>query len=116
MKSQLHKNIMRRVWYAYGLGQIKKQLTTKAFWQGAVFGSSFIVFTQVVHVASVWQNMLATPLGRVPEHIFWTILTALKNGDLAKVITLLLLVSITISILKKVSPTFFFSYHQRQNV
>lgn len=103
MNSQLHKNIMRRVWYAYGLGQVKQQVTAKAFWQGIVFGSSFVIFTQVVHITSVFRNTLATPLGLVPEYVFGTILSAIQNGDLLKVVTLLLLVSITISMLKKIT-------------
>ncbi|MFN3188138.1 MAG: hypothetical protein ACK42D_01155 [Candidatus Paceibacteria bacterium] len=103
MNSKLHKNIMRRVWYAYGIWQVRKQLTAKAFWQGVVFGSSFVVFTQVVHVTSVFRNILETPLGLVPEYMLSTILSAIRNGDLAKVVTLLLLVSISISIAKKVT-------------
>ncbi len=106
MNSQLHKNIMRRVWYAYGIWQVKKQLVSKAFWQGVVFGASLLIFGQVVHVASVFHNILVTPLGMVPDYVIRSILDAIKTGDLAKVITLLLLISITISLLKKLSPLF----------
>jgi len=105
MKSKLQKNIMRRIWYAYGIEQVNQQLTSKAFWQGLVFGGSLIIFAQVVHVSSVMQNTLETPLGRVPEYLFSTVLGAVKNGDLIKVITLLLLVSITISVVRKISAT-----------
>jgi hypothetical protein len=105
MNSQLHKNIMRRVWYAYGLMQIKKQATSKAFWQGLVFGSSLVIFKEVVHVASVFRNTLDTPLGLVPEYLLGSILGAIRNGDLVKVVTLLLLVSITISIVKRITIT-----------
>lgn len=113
MNSQLHKNIMRRIWYAYAIWQVKNQLTTKAFWQVMVFGASLVIFKQVVHVASVFSNILATPLGMVPDYVFRSILDAVKTGDLAKVVTLVLLISITISILKEVSPMFGLS-RQRQ--
>lgn len=104
---------MRRIWYAYILLQIKKQITAKAFWQGVIFGGSLIIFGQVVHVASVLKNTLDTPLGLVPEHIAQTIFTAVKNGDLVKVVTLLLLISISISILKQVTSVLLTPYKRQ---
>lgn len=103
MKSQLHKNTMCRIWYAYTLMQVKYQLISRAFWQGMVFGVSLLVFAHNVHVASVLQNTLDTPLGRVPEFLLYAVLNAIQNGDLVKVVTLLLLVSITVSILRKIA-------------
>jgi len=104
MKTTIHKSTMRRIWYAYALRQVERQLMTRAFWQGVVFGAAFIIFIEAVHVASVFRNMLATPLGGVPQYVWSTIMTNIKNGDLVKVVTLLLLVSITISIIKKITP------------
>ena len=95
---------MRRVWYVYGIWQIKQQVTSKVFWQGIVFGGSLIMFAQVVHVASVLQNTLDTPLGLVPQYVLGAIFNAIQSGELVKIITLLFLVSITISVIKKLIP------------
>jgi hypothetical protein len=104
MTTKIQKTIMRRVWYAYAIRQLEGLAIARAFWQGVVFGGALMVFAEVVHVASVFRNLLQTPLGGVPEYVGTTILTALQNGDIAKVVTLALLVSVTISLARQIIP------------
>jgi Na+/H+-dicarboxylate symporter len=113
MSSKLSKHIMRRIWYGYYIRQVETLVTARAFWQGIVFGGAFGVFTDVVHVASVIDNTLSTPLGQLPTYITKTVVIALQNGEVISVVTLVLLVGIALSILRKVVPYTFFNFIPR---
>ena len=57
--------IMRRVYYSYVLSL----LTSASFLQGCVFGGAVVLFGRLTHVAAIWNNLLAVPVGRLPEYL-----------------------------------------------
>ena len=82
----LHKNIMRRVFYAFGLRLVLSPLAL----YGVMFLSGLLLLAKTVHVAKVWETFINQPVGKVPEFM----ITTLSHGE---VLTLLSLVFITIS-------------------
>lgn len=66
--TQLQKNIMRRVYYAYTLRMVFSLVTA----QMMLFVAALYVFAQTVFVAKVIQNLLDTPLGSLPRFVFDT--------------------------------------------
>jgi len=71
--NQLRKNIMRRVYYAYALRQLKHPVVSHS----AVFVVALFMFTKVVSVPDVWRNMMEIKVGEV----FGFLTSALLNTD-----------------------------------
>jgi hypothetical protein len=87
MKStNLHKIIMRRVYYSYGLSVV----TSTVFWQGIFLGMSAILLAHWLNVASCIRNFLAVPVGAVPHYVTGSFVNAINHGELLTALTLVL--------------------------
>lgn len=100
MTSDLQKTIMRRVYYAYSIAVVSHSM----FWQGAVLGASVALFGRLTHVASLVENLLAVPVGRVPAYVGGAVSNALMNGELLTVLVSALMFVLTLSITVRVLP------------
>jgi hypothetical protein len=70
--NQLHKKIMRRIYYAYAL-----RVSTQAFVIHAVlFIASVYALSKLVHVASILQNISNTKVGSLGTYFLNTIMHA----------------------------------------
>ena len=69
---KLHRAIMRRVWYAYGLSIVFCRATLRGF----LFGASMIGFWKLVSVTSIINNVLAVRVGELPSYIVQALMQA----------------------------------------
>lgn len=84
MKSRnIKMAIMRRVYYSYLLSII----TNAMFWQGMFLGVATLLLGQWLHVASIIHNMLAVPVGRVPQYVYGSVWGAVSHGEVLMVLT-----------------------------
>jgi len=90
MKS-LQNKIMRRVYYSYALSYTQQPL----LYVGLVLGGAVALFGRVTHVASIAENLLATPLGNVPSFVTSSFLSAIERGELGTVLVVLTIASLT---------------------
>lgn len=86
MTANTQKIIMRRVYYSYFLS-----LLNGAFFQGAVLSSSVLLFGQLTHVAAIYNNILAVPVGQLPGYVFRAFGNAATHGELLTVLVTLLI-------------------------
>lgn len=86
--SNLHKTVMKRVYYSYALSFISQVV----FWQGMFLGASVLLMGQWLHVASIISNFLATPVGRAPNYVFDAVWGALVGGEELVVVLLVLMI------------------------
>ena len=84
---------MRRVYYSYALSVV----THSMFWQGILLGGSVALFGRLTHVAALFKNMLAVPVGNLPQHIVNAFGNALGNGEVMTVIVATLMLALTAS-------------------
>ena len=57
---------MRRIYYAYAISLSKNP----AFLKGMAFSVSLGIFAELVHVASLINNLMQTQLGNIPTFVF----------------------------------------------
>jgi len=58
-------------------------------WCGLILGGAVALLGRFTHVASIVDNVLATPLGNVPNYIIGSVTTALARGEFATVLVVL---------------------------
>lgn len=73
--------IMRRVYYSYVLSVFSQVV----FWQGLFLGVAGILLGKWLHVASLYKNFLAVPLGDVPRYLADSYIGALTHGEVLMV-------------------------------
>jgi hypothetical protein len=91
--AQLQKRVMRRIYYAYLLSFLSQPM----FWQGIVLGASTMLLARWLHVASIFNNILATQVGSVPQYMYGSVTTALAGGEVMTVVTLVLAGMVAVS-------------------
>ncbi len=78
--TNLQKNIMRRVYYAYTLRLATHPLVLAT----VVFGTALVVFARHVHVARIIEALESMPLASVPSYVF----NALTYGEAVTLLAL----------------------------
>jgi hypothetical protein len=103
MKNHLHNQIMRRVYYSFVIS-----ISTHAmFWRGMFLGAAALLLAQWLHVASITQNLLATPVGNTPQYVANSFLAAIDHGEVLTVVLFVLASIIAISCTYRLGQAFF---------
>jgi len=76
---------MRRVYYAYALSIAGHSM----LWRGVFLGAAAVLLAQWLHVASIFNNILAVPVGTVPRYVSNAVLNAATHGELLMLLTLI---------------------------
>ena len=97
--SAMQTTIMRRVFMSYVLSYTQQSL----LWYGLVLGGSISLFGRFTHVASIVDNVLATPLGQVPNYMARSFLGAIMRGELGTVLVVLTIASLSAVVVYKLS-------------
>lgn len=90
---------MRRVYISYGLSYVQQPL----LYCGLLLGGAVALLGRWTHVASVIDNMLATPLGQVPTYMFASFTSALQRGEFGTAIVLLTIASVSAVVMWQLS-------------
>jgi hypothetical protein len=93
MKSAMQKNIMRRVYYSYGLSILSHAM----FWQGMFLSVAILLLGKWLHVASIAHNFLSVPLANAPQYVWNSFWGAATHGELLTALTLVLAGGVAIS-------------------
>lgn len=93
MKSNMHSIIMRRVYFSYAVSIF----TQAIFWQGLFLSVAAALLAKWLFVASIINNFLAVPVGRVPQYTVSIFENAITQGELLTVLTLVLAGGVAIS-------------------
>ena len=75
---------MRRVYYTYALSITLHPM----LWRGVFLGAATVLLGQWLHVASIFNNVLATPVGTIPQYIADATLNAATHGEILMLLTL----------------------------
>jgi hypothetical protein len=102
MKS-MQSTIMRRIYMSYALSYTQQPL----LWCGLLLGGAFALLGRFTHVASIVENVLATPLGNVPTYITNSFLSAVARGELGTVLVVLTIASVSSVVLYQLSQVRF---------
>lgn len=90
MNQKLHNQIMRRVYYSFAIS-----ITTHTmFWRGIFLGAAALLLGQWLHVASIINNLLATPVGNTPQYIANSFVNAATRGELMTALVLVVAVAV----------------------
>jgi hypothetical protein len=89
----LRRRIMRRVWYSFCMSLA----VHPGLWQGMAFAIALALFRELVFVARVVENLLATPLGQLPQFAEAVLRGAVANGEFITLMSLGALVMISLS-------------------
>lgn len=89
--SHVSKKIMRRVYYAYALSYTEQPM----LYVGLLLGGAVALFGRWTHVASITENLLATPVGSVPGFVGEAFTLAVARGELGTVLVVLTMASLT---------------------
>lgn len=84
---------MRRIYLSYAISYTEQPL----LWCGLVLGGTVALLGRWTHVASIIDNVLATPLGSVPTYLTNSFMSAIARGELATVL-LVLVMAVTTSV------------------
>ncbi len=95
MKTKLHKNIMRRVYYSYAVGFVSES----ALWQGLVLGACVALFGRLTHVAAIARNLEATSVQNAPSFVFHAFTNALAGGEVLTALVAVFMIGLTASFL-----------------
>ena len=90
MKSMQSK-IMRRVYYAYALSYTEQPM----LYIGLLLGGAVALFGRFTHVASIAENLMATPVGMVPTFVTASFMDAIGRGELGTVLVVLAIASLS---------------------
>jgi len=81
-------------------------------WRGMLLGACAVLLANWLHVASIASNVLAVPLGGVPQYLVNSFVNAATHGELITVLTVIIASIVGISclyrILKSTHPETFF--------
>jgi hypothetical protein len=88
MKTNLHKNIMRRVYYSYALSFVSEPM----LWQGFILGACVALFGRLTHVAAIAHNFAATNINEAPSFIWHSFANAFQGGELLTVLVAVFIV------------------------
>lgn len=89
--------IMRRVFYSFALSIIESTV----FWQGILLGACIAAFGRLTHVAAIWHNTLAVPIGDLPTYIVDTFSRAVLGGEFLTGLVTVLIVALSIKLARR---------------
>lgn len=92
MKSNLHKTIMRRVYYSYTLSFLAEPM----LWQGAALGAFTALFGRLTHVAAILHNFTSTKVEQTPMYIWNSFVYAFQNGESLTVLITLFMIGLSV--------------------
>lgn len=84
---------MRRVYYSYAVDIF----THVVFWQGVFLSVSALLLAKWLHVASIVKNVLAVPVGHVPQYVANSFFAAATQGEVVTVVMFMLAGVVTMS-------------------
>ena len=93
MKTKLHKNIMRRVYYSYAVSFASEPL----LWQGFVLGACVALFGRMTHVAAIARNLEATKLENAPSFVWHAFTNALAGGEVLTALVAFFMIALSLS-------------------
>jgi len=96
--SIIQRNIMRRVYYSYGLRLMSNQM----FLQGFVLGACIALFGRLTHVSSIVSNVMSVSIGSAPHYIANAFVQALVSGEMLTVLVVLFMTGLTLLFLYRV--------------
>jgi hypothetical protein len=73
----MQKQIMRRVYYSYTISLA----THSMLWRGVFLGAAAMLLADWLHVASIFNNFLSTPVGSVPQFVANSFVQAALHGE-----------------------------------
>jgi hypothetical protein len=82
---QLQNQIMRRVYYSYGVSI----LTHSMMWRGLFLGAAAALLAQWLHIASIFNNFLEVPVGNIPTYVTQSFVAAATHGEMITVLTVI---------------------------
>lgn len=91
--------IMRRIYLSYAISFTSERY----FWNGVLFGVALGLFAKLVHVASVYHNLLGTPLGQLPQYVSHSFTGALASGEIMTVVTTIILLVLSVLFANRVA-------------
>lgn len=87
----MQSKIMRRIYMSYALSYTEQPM----LYIGLILGGAIALFGRFTHVASIVENLLATPLGNVPAFVSNSFMSAIERGELGTVLVVLTIASLT---------------------
>ncbi len=109
MKSQIHKRVMRRVYYSFALSFLEQPL----LWVGMALGGAVALFGRLTHVAAIGHNLAAVPVGSVPRYMFGSFERAVARGEFGTVLVVLAIVSLSVVVVHQLSRLHIVEVHWR---
>jgi hypothetical protein len=100
--TSLQSIVMRRVYYSYAISIFSHAM----FWQGVFLSVASALLAKWLHVASIFNNFLSVPVGRVPMYIYNTFVGAITHGEFITAITLVLASGVAVSVGYKLMNNF----------
>jgi cell division protein FtsX len=91
MKSNLHKKVMRRVYYSFAIRFVSEPM----LWQGFVLGACVALFGRLTHVAAISHNLGSTSIDNTPTFIWNSFMHAVNNGEALTALVVLFIVGLT---------------------
>ncbi len=95
-----NKSLRRRIMYRVYISFMISLAEHRFFWKGFLFGGCLALFGRLVHVASVTDNVLATPLRDLPIFVIQTFKHAVTSGEFLTVVAVLVMLTIGVSFVK----------------
>jgi hypothetical protein len=73
------------------------------FWRGLFLGAAALLLAQWLHVASIINNILATPVGNTPQYVANSFVNAATHGELLTALLLVVAVAVGMSALWRIT-------------
>ena len=105
MQTNLHKTVMRRVYYSFALSF----LSEKTLWQGVALGACIALFGRLTHVAAIARNLEATRIGDAPQFILSSFMHALTHGEVLTALVAFFILALTTVVVVRAIPILFHS-------
>jgi cell division protein FtsX len=109
MKSKLHQNVMRRVYYSFAISMA----TQPMLWQGFLLGASIALFGRLTHVASIAHNFAATRIENAPTFVWSSFVNAYTHGEVLTVLVVLFMIGLSVSLVARLVPLLVQQRHLR---
>ena len=103
MQTNLHKTVMRRVYYSFALSF----LSEKMLWQGVVLGACIALFGRLTHVAAIIRNLEATRIKDAPQFVLNSFTHALTHGEVLTALVAFFMITLTAVIVVRAIPILF---------
>lgn len=95
MKTNLHKTVMRRVYYSFALSFLGEAM----LWQGVVLGACVALFGRLTHVAAIARNFEHTTIANAPSFVWSSFVNAYTHGEVLTVLVAFFMIALSLSFL-----------------